>query len=181
MLSEVEHGVLEGFLQSLLIRVVCLEVRLDERTFEATAVVESEGESVVLTHALNLAGYTFAEDVADVSCLIHLSGVEGLEVFDFFVVDAEAEGFLKFRVPHAVQPHAVVVRCTLYMRGLKASVLQYLDCVFALFLCHVHRSMITPLDSRASVIYSGSSKHPSYPVRRTSPLSSQYTSSTPSA
>ena len=71
MLSEVEHGVLESFLQSRLVPVVCLEVRLDERTFEATAVVESEGESVVLTHALNLAGYTFAEDGADISCLVH--------------------------------------------------------------------------------------------------------------
>ena len=70
---------------------------------------------------------------------------QGLEVFDFLIVDAEAECLLKFRVPHAVQPHAVVVRCTLYVRGLKASVLQYLDCVFAFVFCHVHRSMITPL------------------------------------
>ena len=53
MLSEVEHGVLEGFLQSLLVRAVCLEPRLDERTFEATAVGLSEGKSFVLCHVFN--------------------------------------------------------------------------------------------------------------------------------
>ena len=62
---------------------------------------------------------------------------QGLEVFDFLIVDAEAECLLKFRVPHAVQPHAVIVRCTLYVGGLESFFSQCFDCTFALFLCHV--------------------------------------------
>ena len=65
-----------------------------------------------------------------------MSWVEGLEVFDFFVVDAELRCILKVAVPHAVKPHAVVVRCALYIGGIDALGLQYFDCVFAFFLCH---------------------------------------------
>jgi len=71
-----------------------------------------------------------------VSFVFCFEGWECTPPYNLFVVDSEAEGLLKVRVPHAVQPHAVVVRSTLYMRGLKARFLQSLDCVFALFLCH---------------------------------------------
>lgn len=58
-------------------------------------------------------------------------------VFDFFVVHTEAKGLLESVVPYIVQPHAVVVRCALYVGGREALGLQYFDCTFALFLCHV--------------------------------------------
>ena len=41
----------------------------------------------------------------------------------------------KSSFPYAVQPHAVVVRRTLY-RWEDAFVLQCFDCTFAFFLCH---------------------------------------------
>jgi len=50
-------------------------------------------------------------------------------------VDAELVAFLQFVFPYP-NPHAVVVRCPLYVGGLESLFLQCLDCTFALFLCH---------------------------------------------
>ena len=76
-----------------------------------------------------------------VSCLFDFHWVEHAVCIacspprNLFVVDAELVAFLQFVFPYP-NPHAVVVRCALYMGGLESSFLQCFDCTFALFLCH---------------------------------------------
>jgi len=57
--------------------------------------------------------------------------------FYFFIVDAEAVCFLQGVIPYLVQPHAVVVRCSLHIGSREALFLQCFDCTFAFVLCHL--------------------------------------------
>ena len=152
---------LKASFESGLVHHVCLEPRADERGFEATAVGLSEGESFVLCHALDVFCTPSFQMSLMFICLLVLS-----PPLDFFVVDAEAHCSLVSLSFHTLSNHtpwSSGAPCT--WEASKPWSCSALTARSHCVLCH--RSMITPFFSRASVMYSGSSKHPSYPVRRT--------------
>jgi len=55
--------------------------------------------------------------------LLLCDGDMGLPKDDFFRVDSEVEGILHVVVPHHVNPHSVVVRCSLDVRCSEAFVM----------------------------------------------------------